>query len=161
MKRSLKDLLKEYSAYILINILLILILSELLMYVSMFKKIDATYSIYGCLRYCYPNYFLGASTLILLTSLSIARLIFSSKHLDRLILSLLLITPVTFYTDLFTRKGVYITVYPLVISIGSEEYRSVSIDFAQISIIILLTYTLISIYKRHRSHKITTESLAP
>jgi hypothetical protein len=72
-----------------------------------------------------------------------------------------LITPVTFYTDLFTRKGVYITVYPLVISIGSEEYRSVSIDFAQISIIILLTYTLISIYKRHRSHKITTENLAP
>jgi hypothetical protein len=37
----------------------------------------------------------------------------------------------------------------------------VSIDFAQISIIILLTYTLISIYKRHRSHKITTENLAP
>jgi hypothetical protein len=70
-----------------------------------------------------------------------------------------LITPFTFYTDLFTRKGVYITVYPLVISIGSEEYRSVSIDFAQISIIILLTYTLMSIYKRHRSHKITTENL--
>ncbi|MEZ0289915.1 MAG: hypothetical protein ABWJ42_02350 [Sulfolobales archaeon] len=133
--------------YVLIDVFSILLTLNILRILLDHLGIDVDFSRYGCLSYCYPYYMLAASSYILLLLLLMIRIFVASRVLSDLIVTLLLISSILFYLDLFSRRGVNIIILPLMVIFSKESYQSITLDLGQIS---LLTFALIILFRLKR-----------
>ncbi len=124
----------EYISLLLISDLLIVLLLAYILR-SMFSS-----GYYIDMFSMYPNYFLGASGFISLLILIIIRLVIPLKILNDMIITMLPISSIMLYIDLFTRKGVTIAILPLIVVFSGNDHSSLSPDLAQIQLIIFSIY---------------------
>lgn len=150
-EESLVNKLEETLTIIIADILIILIIAFLLQYFSNIKNIDASYSLYNCSPYCYPNYFLGASAITSILVLILLRIFFFNRVISQMLIYMLPIAAVAIYIDLFTRKNVNITIYPFIIVFSKDSHASISIDLGQIMITAFIIYMIYRIFIRKRS----------
>ncbi len=136
----------EYIATIMIaDLIIVLVLAYLL-------RNMLSLSYYTDLFNRYPNYALGASSIISLLILVIVRLIIQSRILSDMIFYMLPISSIMIYADLFTRKGVNIEILPLVIIYSGNNHSSISPDLAQINLIIFFAYLFKRLLTSRRTH---------
>jgi hypothetical protein len=136
----------EYIATIMItDLIIVLILAYLL-------RNMLSLSYYTDLFNRYPNYSLGASSIISLLILVIVRLIIQSRILSDMIFYMLPISSLMIYVDLFTRRGVNIEILPLVVIYSGNSHSSISPDLAQINLIIFFVYLFKRLFTSRRTH---------
>ena len=136
----------EYIATIMIaDLIIVLVLAYLL-------RNMLSLSYYTDLFNRYPNYALGASSIISLLILVIVRLTIQSRILSDMIFYMLPISSIMIYADLFTRKGVNIEILPLVIIYSGNNHSSISPDLAQINLIIFFAYLFKRLLTSRRTH---------
>ncbi|MGC9148258.1 MAG: hypothetical protein ACP5GI_02285 [Sulfolobales archaeon] len=134
-KRKLINVLEYIATLTIADLIIVLVLAYLL-------KIMLSSGYYTNSFNNYPNYFLGASSIISLLILVIIRLIIQSRILTDMIICMLPLSSLMIYADLFTRKGVNIEILPLVVIYSGNSHLSISPDLAQINLIIFVIYMI-------------------
>ncbi|MGC9009487.1 MAG: hypothetical protein ACP5I7_02590 [Sulfolobales archaeon] len=144
-KRKLFSVIEYIATIIIADLIIVLILAYLL-------RNTLSLNYYTDLFNRYPNYFLGASSIISLLVLVIVRLIIQSRILSDMIIYMLPISSLMFYADLFTRRGVNIEILPLVVIYSGNNHSSISPDLAQVNLIIFFVYLFKRLFTSRRDH---------
>ncbi|MEM3830828.1 MAG: hypothetical protein QW366_04485 [Sulfolobales archaeon] len=141
---DLKKHIERYIIYILIDLLILLTTLNILKLLLSNLGIDVDFSSYSCATYCYPYYLIAASSYIDLLLLALMRILITSSILTEMILIMLPMSSVLFYLDLFTRKGLSLTILPFIVIYSKDSFQSLSIDLGQLS---LLIFTIILVLR--------------